>query len=337
MPKQFQNAYEGHPLPNGDHPAVDIAQGPSRGGKWSPREVKAAKILVLMSSGVIEQRRAQREMARPEPNQARPITGSATVETAAGAAAHDEAAGEEEVAPGDSTEDEPEVSQQDAPQQDQSPVQGQGQGQEQQEPRESRRPGEDDSHIDGSASSVLTNSGSRRPPPSSRPQLKRKRESDGVKKEGDEEDGKGAETKKSPKRKRRTPKDGNEVKFKCEQCGKDFARKDHLTRHVEDKHGVEMPSGVRGVKKYACKKCAAKILRMDNFKSHMRTQHAGVEIPPKPKFEWVSKEGVILHEEPKTLSTGGRARMARPDQAELTSGSSGPTGPRLAGFQAINN
>lgn len=235
------------------------------------REMEAARTLLQFS-----QNRPQRAMAQPEPSHGSPATRSL----------------DEALAPGESTKEKLEVPQQ-------------GQGQAQQEPRDFKRTGEDDGHTDGSASSVVATSGSRSPRPSSKPQLQRKRKRVQEKEETGTE--KKSETKKSAKAKRTKPNEEKERKFVC-HCGKGFTRNDHLTRHIETVHGIEIEGDVYK-EMYQCDICGKLHTRKDNHKGHRDTLHPEAGPAPVPKSVFV-----VVHKKSSALVTANGQ----------TSGSSSP-------------
>lgn len=249
---------------------------------------------------VFPQDRAQRAMAQPEPNHGSPASRSL---------------GDEALAPGDSTKGKLEVPQQHAPQQ------GQGQGQGQQGPREFKRTGEDDGHTDGSASSVLTTSGSRRPLPNYKPQPngKRKRVEE---EEPEQEKEKESGTKRTVKEEGRKSKQEKEYKLAC-HCGRPFKRNDHLTRHQETHYRMELEGGGIGFKRLQCNICGKPFTRKDNLQSHRNTVHGVFGHAPPPKFVWVDAQKKIIANA-RVLGPRLSQQTARPELAEPISGSSSP-------------
>ncbi|KAG6357009.1 hypothetical protein INS49_014885 [Diaporthe citri] len=206
------------------------------------------------------QDRAQRAMAQPEPYHGSPAT---------------RCPGAEALAPGDSTKDKLEV-----------PQQEQGQGQ--QGPRELKRTDEDDGHTDSSASSVpLMNS---KPQSRKRKRVEKKEEQEEPEQEKENDSG----TKKVVKAKGGKPKEEKEHKFVCDNCGERFKRNEHLTRHEENAHGIEMEGGVLGFERFPCGLCGKWLTRKDNLKSHRNTKHPGCGPAPVPKSVFVDAENKII-------------------------------------------
>ena len=73
-----------------------------------------------------------------------------------------------------------------------------------------------------------------------------------------------------PHKGRTIPKFTGKSAFKCQECGKTFARNSKLKRHVDATHG--------GMK-HKCQQCPKEYNQIDNLKTHVKITHEGRRFP----------------------------------------------------------